>query len=99
MTALEQSLMSKIRALTPQQMAEVDDFVEFLASRSRRLAALDRILAIAPALEAAGVPPMSEEESVAEVHAARAERRARRQAQLEESQNEDQGGDAGAPRP
>lgn len=74
---IEQALISKIRALTPDQVAEVEDFVEFLAARSRKNAALDRLLAIAPALEAAGVPPMSDEEIAAEIRAARAERRAR----------------------
>ena len=71
---VEQSLMSKIRTLTPQQVAEVEDFVEFLASKR---SALDRLLAIAPALEAAGAAPMNEDEIAAEIDAARAERRAR----------------------
>ena len=51
---VEQSLMSKIRTLTPQQVAEVEDCVEFLATKGRKRSALDRLLAIAPALEAAG---------------------------------------------
>lgn len=74
---VEQSLISKIRTLSPQQVAEVEDFVEFLAAKSGKRAAIDRLLAIAPALEAAGVEPMSEDEIAAEVKAARAERRAR----------------------
>ena len=74
---VEQALISKIRTLSPQQVAEVEDFVEFLAAKTARRAALDRLLAIAPALEAAGVAPMSEEEIATEVKAARAERRAR----------------------
>ena len=57
---VEQSLMSKIRTLSPQQVAEVEDFVEFLATKARKSNALDRLLAIAPALEAAGAAPMSE---------------------------------------
>ena len=77
MTTTEQALLSRIRSLSPQQVAEVEDFVEFLATKSSRHAALDRLLAIAPALEAAGVAPMSEEEIVAEVKAARAECRSR----------------------
>lgn len=75
----EQSLIAKIQALSPEQVAEVEDFVEFLSAKMRRRAALDRLLAIAPALEAAGVEPMSMEEINAEVKAARAERRARSQ--------------------
>ena len=79
-TTVEQSLISKIRTLSPQQVAEVEDFVEFLAAKSKKRAAIDRLLSIAPALEAAGVEPMSEDEIAAEVKAARAERRAREQA-------------------
>ncbi len=74
---VEQSLVSKIRALSPQQVAEVEDFVEFLTAKSMKRAAIDRLLAVAPALQAAGVEPMSEQEITAEVKAARAERRAR----------------------
>jgi hypothetical protein len=75
---VEQALMSKIRSLSPQQVAEVEDFVEFLSAKSKKNAALDRLLAIAPALEAAGHSPMSEDEIAAEIDAARAERRARK---------------------
>lgn len=75
--SVERTLISKIRALSPQQVAEVEDFVEFLAAKASKRAAFDRLLAIAPALEAAGVTPMSEDEMAAEVKAARAERRAR----------------------
>ncbi|HTE38485.1 MAG TPA: hypothetical protein VK630_18260 [Reyranella sp.] len=41
-----------------------------------RRAALARLLAVAPAIEAAGAPPITEEEIAAEVEAARAERKA-----------------------
>lgn len=58
----EQRLISKIRTLTPQQVAQVEDFVEFLAAKARKREALDRLLEIAPALEAAGAAPTSEEE-------------------------------------
>lgn len=74
---VEQALMRKLKSLSPQQLAEVQDFVEFLAAKAKRQAAWDRLLAVAPALEAAGVPPMTEDEIDAEVQAARAERRAR----------------------
>jgi hypothetical protein len=52
--AIEQSLISRISTLSPQQVAEVSDFVEFLATRQAKQAAWDRLMAIAPALEAAG---------------------------------------------
>lgn len=74
---VEQALLSKIKTLSPQQVAEVDDFVEFLAAKSRKNLALDRLLALAPALEAAGAAPMSDEELAAEIKAVRVERRAR----------------------
>jgi len=76
----EQALISKLKTLSPQQVAEVQDFVEFLAAKTKRRAALDRLLAIAPALEAAGVAPMMDEEIAAEVKAARAGRRTREEA-------------------
>lgn len=75
--ALEQSLISRIGSLSPQQVDEVADFVEFLAARQAKQAALNRLLTIAPALEAAGAQPMSMDEINAEVKASRAERRAR----------------------
>lgn len=77
---LEQTLISKLRTLSPQQVAEVEDFVEFLAGKARKAQALDRLLATAPALEDAGVAPISEQDIAAEVKAARTERRAREQA-------------------
>lgn len=79
MSSNEQALLDKLKALPPQQRAEVEDFVDFLTARARKRAAIDRLLAIAPALEAAGVEPMSDEEINAEIKAARAERRARKQ--------------------
>lgn len=72
----EQMLILKIRTLSPQQVAEVEDFVEFLAGKARKRAALDRLLAVAPALEAAGSAPLSEEEIAADVEAARKARQA-----------------------
>ena len=86
---VEQSLMLKIRTLSPQQVAEVEDFVEFLATKASKRAALERLLAIAPALQAAGVEPMSEEEVAAEVEAVRAERRARQAASMRKGSGAD----------
>jgi hypothetical protein len=70
-------LLEKIQALPPERIAEVEDFVEFLTTKNRQRAALDRFLAVAPALEKAGAPPITEDEIQAEIDAARAERRAR----------------------
>jgi hypothetical protein len=77
-TRSEQDLVSKIRTLSPQQVAAVEDFVEFLAAKSKKEAALDRLLAVAPALEAANAPVPDEAEIAAEIDAARAERHARK---------------------
>lgn len=74
MPADVQTLVDKIQSLPADRRAEVEDFVDFLASRTRRLAALDRLLAIAPALEAAGAAPMTEDEIAGEVAEARADR-------------------------
>ena len=74
----EQNLISKIRSLKPQQVAQVEDFIEFLAAKSRKREALDRLLDIAPALEAAGAALTREEDLAAEVKAVRAERRTAR---------------------
>ena len=73
----EQMLVSKIRALSARDVVEVEDFVDFLATKAKKRSALDRLLAIAPALEAAGAKPVTEEEIAAEVKAARAQRHAR----------------------
>jgi sensor domain CHASE-containing protein len=91
---IEQSLMSKIRTLTPQQLAEVEDFVEFLAAKASKRSALDRLLAIAPALEAAGAAPMNEDEIAAEIDAARAERRARQSASTSVATSKGSGADS-----
>lgn len=69
------TLLDKLDQLPPEQQAEVENFVDFLANKQHRRAALDRLLSIAPALEAAGVQPISDDEVVALVKEARAERR------------------------
>lgn len=87
--AAEQILVSKIRTLSPQQVSEVEDFVEFLTAKARKRSALDRLLAIAPALQAAGVAPMSEDEIAAEINAARVERRARQPSSISKGSDAD----------
>ena len=71
----EQSLISKLRVLSPAQVAEVEDFVEFLAAKSRKRQALDRLLAVAPAIEVANAAmatqPLNEAEIEAEVRIVR----------------------------
>jgi len=72
-----QALVEKIQALPPEQWGEVEDFVDFLAAKARKRAALDRLLTLVPALEAAGAPPIGEDEIAAEIAAARTARRNR----------------------
>ena len=71
----EQVIVEKLRQLPSQELAEVEDFVDFLVSRARKSAALDRLLAVAPALALAGAEPMSEDEAADLIRAVRAERR------------------------
>ncbi len=54
----EQLLLEKLKALPPERRAEVEAFVDFLATKARKQVAFDRLLAIAPALAAAGVAPL-----------------------------------------
>jgi hypothetical protein len=77
MPADTQALIEKIRALPEERVAEVEDFVDFLAGKTSRAEALDRLLAIVPALEAAGAPAVTEEQVRAEVKAVRAPRHGR----------------------
>ena len=70
MPADTQALIQKIRALPEERVAEVEDFVDFLAGKTSRAEALDRLLAIVPALEAASAPPATEELIQAEVNTA-----------------------------
>jgi hypothetical protein len=69
-----QVLLEKIRALPAERLEEVEDFVDFLTAKTRRQAAMDRLLAIAPALETAGAPSITEDEIRAEVEAVRSVR-------------------------
>ncbi len=72
-----QALMEKIRALPEERVAEVENFVDFLADKPSLDQALDWLLAVAPALGAAGAPAVTEEQGKVEVKAVRATRRRR----------------------
>lgn len=77
MPANTQALIEKIWALPAERIGEVEDFVDFLSAKTQRQTALDRLFAIAPAIEAAGAPPITEDEILTEVEAVRAARRSR----------------------
>jgi hypothetical protein len=72
-------LIEKLKALEPEQRAEVEDFVDFLKARRERTRddAARRLGDAFARLDALNEPPMSPEEVQAEIDAARAERRAR----------------------
>ena len=75
MTAIESQLIERLKKLPPSRVAEVVDFVEFLASREERAAAALRLTDGLARLDALNLPPVSEDEVEAEVQAARRERR------------------------
>lgn len=78
MTAIEAQLIERLKKLPPARIAEVADFVEFLAAREERAAAAQRLSASLARLDALELPDITEDEVEAEVQAARQERRSRR---------------------
>ncbi len=78
MASIQPSLLEKLQQLPPQRLAEVEDFVEFLAAREARAAAGARLGELLGRLDALNLPPLSDEEIEAEIQAARRERSARR---------------------
>ena len=80
MTAIEAQLIERLKKLPPSRVAEVADFVEFLASRVERAAAAQRLTERLARLDALTLPEISEDEVEDEVQAARRERRARQDA-------------------
>lgn len=77
MSMTEQVLIEKIRQLPPQRLAEVVDFVEFLAAREARASAGARLGGALARLDALNLPPISDDEIAAEIQAARQDRAAR----------------------
>ncbi len=75
MTAIESQLIERLKKLPPSRVAEVVDFVEFLASREERAAAARRLSEGLARLDALNLPPISEDEVADEVAAVRRERR------------------------
>jgi hypothetical protein len=77
MTAIEAQLIERLKKLPPSRVAEVVDFVEFLAVREERAAAAQRLTQGLARLDALDLPELTEDEVEAEVQAARQERRAK----------------------
>jgi hypothetical protein len=78
MAAIEPTLIQKLQELPPQRLAEVADFVEFLAAREARARAGALLGESLAKIDALNLPPLSDEEIEAEIQAARQERAARR---------------------
>ena len=77
MTAIEVQLIERLKKLPPAKVAEVVDFVEFLAAKEERMAAGQRISDGLARVDALNLPPISEDEVADEVEAARRERHVR----------------------
>lgn len=71
MTALETRLIERLKQLPPGRVAEVVDFVEFLAAREQRAAAAQRLGEALAKIDALNLPPVSDDEIEAEVQASR----------------------------
>lgn len=80
MTALETQLLQRLKVLPPERVAEVVDFVEFLASRVQRAAAAQRLTDGMARLDALNLPALSDDEIEDEVQAARLQRDAQHHA-------------------
>ncbi|HEU0219560.1 MAG TPA: DUF2281 domain-containing protein [Gallionella sp.] len=78
MNAIAPTLIQKLQQLPQQRLAEVEDFVEFLAARELRSAAGARLGESFSKLDKLTLPPLSDEEIDAEIQAARQERAAQR---------------------
>jgi hypothetical protein len=66
-TVLETRLMRRLKDLSPERLAEVFDFVEFLASREQRSLAAARMGEALARIDAIDAPPMTDEEIDAEI--------------------------------
>lgn len=75
MTAIDTLLIERLKVLPPSRVAEVVDFVEFLAAREERTAAAARLGEAMAKVDALNLPPLSDDEIDAEVQAARQARR------------------------
>ena len=77
MTSIEVQLIERLKKLPPSRVAQVVDFVEFLAAREERAAAAQRLTEGLTRLDALKLPTISEEEIEEEIQAARQERRSK----------------------
>ena len=76
MNAIAPTLIQKLQELPPQRLAEVEDFVEFLAAREMRSAAGAKLGASLAKLDELNLPALTDDEINAEIQAARKSRAA-----------------------
>jgi hypothetical protein len=77
--AIEETILQKLKQLSPERLAEVEDFVEFLAAKERREQAIERLRALRQHQPPEEITDQEMQEIVAEVKAYRAEKRAERE--------------------
>lgn len=78
MSAIAPTLIQKLQQLPQQRLAEVEDFVEFLAARESRSVAGARLGETLARLDKLNQPQLTDEEIDAEIQAARKERATQR---------------------
>ena len=78
MVAIPSALIEKLQNLPPQRLAEVEDFVEFLAIRETHASAGLSLSESLAKLDALNLPPLTDEEIETEIQASRQERSALR---------------------
>ena len=78
MTAIEIQLIERLKKLPPSRVAEVVDFVEFLASREERAEAAQRLTEGLARLDALKLPDITDDEVEAEIQANRKDRQVQR---------------------
>ena len=78
MAAIARTLIQKLQQLPPQRLAEVEDFVEFLAARETRANASTQLGESLGKLDSLNLPQLSDEEIEAEIQAVRQQRTAAR---------------------
>ena len=77
MNTTAEVLYQKLKTLPPSQLAEIDDFLEFIKQRRNqsRQAAGERLEKAMAELDALETPPMSAEDIQLEIRARRSEKR------------------------
>ena len=74
MSTIAPTLIQKLQQLPQQRLAEVEDFVEFLAARESRSVAGERLGVSLAKLDKLNLPALSDEEIDAEIQSERKER-------------------------